>query len=552
MESDDSEGDQDKPIKEFFIAPLYASSESGDSLEGISNLLETEPDIPPKMKLYMEGLYSPGSGEICAKYIAMSTSTVLRHPYYDYPAILDPGIEEALFYPEPKKKYDDDGQELYLDLCKKMNLIPIRIFHRALLEEEINLKYYGVNPVAVRAMCLALARNQNVTRLDLTSNFLDHYDATYHLGEMLGYQNALTELVLSGCNIGSRYMRRVLNRLGTRVMDLLDLSGNKIRDEGFPALTEQIFHGAVIKRLNLKRNDLTSDSLALLAEVLEFHDHTTHLDLSWNKFFINQGAIQLVRTLRHSKVLVELNLSYCNLSLGVDIGALLRIPTLEVLDISNNTLAPRAAKIIAKNLILATSLRILELSSNPFSPSDALEILLNMKNEAIGLKELRMDYISVNKDFAYELNEIRSLEFRRNTVITHGHILKNYTLLPQDIKVIYLKQLVMLTSTARKKDAFDILVYILDESKTREILEIPEFQRIMKRAGAPVEDDFLMGLSKCFPGPKTETKIRPLNLEMMVDYIHRIYPHKEPTPTPVGTPEAKPVKKKKGGKKKKI
>ncbi|KAJ8732269.1 hypothetical protein PYW08_014999 [Mythimna loreyi] len=552
MESDDSEGDQEKPIEDVYVASSYlSSSESVDSLEAY---IEPEPEPCSKMKLYMQGLYSPGSGEICAKYIAMSASSVLRHPYYDYPAVVDPGIVIALKYPEPLKIYNDDGQDLYLDLCKQMNIIPIRIFHRGLLTEEIDLRFYGVNPAGVRAMSMALARNQTVRRLDLTSNFLDHLDATYHIGQMLGHQNALTELILSGCNIGCKFLRRVVNRLSTRVMDLLDLSGNKIKDEGFPSLTEQIFRGAVIKRLNLRRNDLTSDSLALLAEVLEFHNHTTHLDISWNKFYKTQGAIQLIRILRQSEVLVELNLSFTSLCVGVEIGALLRIKTLEVLDLSNNRLTTRAAKIIAKNLVLAKSLRILDLSFNPFIPQDALEILLSLKNEEIDkLEELRMDFIEVNKEFAQELKEIRELEFRKNTLITHGHVLRNYTLQSYDMKVIYLKQLVTLTSRKKKQqpDGFDILVYILDESKKRQTLEIPELQRIMKKAGAPIEDDFIIGISKSFPGPKTEAKLRPLNLDMLADYIHRIYPDKQPTPTPLETPPEPVKKKKKGGKKKK-
>lgn len=46
-----------------------------------------------------------------------------------------------------------------------------------------------------------------------------------------------------------------------------------------------------IFRLNLRRNELTSESLSLLAEVVEFHDHITHLDVSWNKFYKTQGIL---------------------------------------------------------------------------------------------------------------------------------------------------------------------------------------------------------------------------------------------------------------------
>lgn len=75
-----------------------------------------------KRLLYSQGLYTPGSGEVCAKYIAISDSTVFRHPYYNYPAVTDPGINEAILRPEKSIIYPDDGQELYLALCEEINL----------------------------------------------------------------------------------------------------------------------------------------------------------------------------------------------------------------------------------------------------------------------------------------------------------------------------------------------------------------------------------------------------------------------------------------------
>ena len=48
---------------------------------------------------------------------------------------------------------------------------------------------------------------------------------------------------------------------------------------------------SVYFRLYLSRNKLTSDSLALLAEVIEFHDDTTHLDVSWNNFYKPEGML---------------------------------------------------------------------------------------------------------------------------------------------------------------------------------------------------------------------------------------------------------------------
>lgn len=41
---------------------------------------------------------------------------------------------------EKPKEYEDDGQELYLELCKEANQAPIRIFHKGLLTDTIDLR----------------------------------------------------------------------------------------------------------------------------------------------------------------------------------------------------------------------------------------------------------------------------------------------------------------------------------------------------------------------------------------------------------------------------
>lgn len=51
------------------------------------------------MAAFKKGLYDPGSGEVCTKYITFSDSDVLNHVYYAYPGLKDPGIIEALIEP---------------------------------------------------------------------------------------------------------------------------------------------------------------------------------------------------------------------------------------------------------------------------------------------------------------------------------------------------------------------------------------------------------------------------------------------------------------------
>ncbi|KAJ8722403.1 hypothetical protein PYW07_003583 [Mythimna separata] len=196
-----------------------------------------------KRLLYSEGLYNPGSGEICAEYITLSASSVERHPYYKYPPVIDPGIEVALLGPEPKVTYTDDGQALYLALCEEMNQTPVRSFYRGLLQEKIDLRYYCIDPYGFRAMAKALQYNNTVEELDLTDNFLNH-DACYHMGDMLLSNRVLTVLNLRGCRIGPKGLRRLLNNLEyNKSLKVLDLSYNKLGDDGMEHLAKAIHLG---------------------------------------------------------------------------------------------------------------------------------------------------------------------------------------------------------------------------------------------------------------------------------------------------------------------
>lgn len=95
-----SEVVEETPVEVKYVTSKISQSSSDLPMEEWSSLIITEPEMKnQKMTLYKKGLYDPGSGEICTKYITMSDSSVLRHKYYQYPSVRDPGIIEALKYP---------------------------------------------------------------------------------------------------------------------------------------------------------------------------------------------------------------------------------------------------------------------------------------------------------------------------------------------------------------------------------------------------------------------------------------------------------------------
>ncbi|CAH4007880.1 unnamed protein product [Pieris brassicae] len=488
-------------IHELFVKSNLSVSSEDPPREEWSSLDSGSIELSPKMILFKDGKYQPGSGEICAKYIPMSDSSVLRHPYYAYPSVVNPGIIEALLEPEKQKTYPLDGQELYLHVCEEMKLFPVRYFHRCLLQNTIDLKYYGLSRPSIRAICIALDVNPHVVRLDLTSNFLDD-DCCYHLGQLLGENMTINELILSGC------------------------------------------------RLNLSYNDLGSKSALQFAGALEVNNKITHLDLSWNKFSTLKGTNDLLDKLGDSKVLIELNISWNSLKVTKVFTKLLSSRNLKVLDLSNNSLSGTAAKVISTSLLKARRLHTLDISCNPLSTSDALKILNTLRKPSVKLLNLHMENITVDLEFVKDKEEILQLPYRKNTKVSHGEVLHNYTLSLPDIRPLIMKRMDYLTQKG-KKTKLDIALYFLQLRKSVDIVQPRDILRDLKLAGTPVDEDLVNQLTETFPGPVLDKGTKTIKLDGIIEMITRLWPDKKlpPTPPPEQAPVAEVTKGKKTQKK---
>ncbi|CAH1644096.1 unnamed protein product [Spodoptera littoralis] len=251
------------------------------------------------------------------------------------------------------------------------------------------------------------------------------------------------------------------------------------------------------------------------------------------------GPRALFHALAESGVIAELDMSWTSLKLSTELAPLFNIRTLKKLNLSNNALPSASARVIGKNLHLSRGLDLLDLSFNPFTPSDALFLLSKMKLSKVRVKELRLDNIPVSTEFPAELKEILKLKFRRNTVVTYGHVLRNYNLPEKDIKIIVMKRLVRITHR-KSKNALDVLMYLLEYNRTQKYLDLAEFNRCMRTNETPLKDEFVEQMYRSFQGIKNDAGGKFANLDVMVDYIHRLWPDKKLPPTPPPTPPSPP------------
>lgn len=518
---------------------------SGDDppMSDWSSLIVVLPEQNKKMALLAQGLYSPGSGDVCGKYIAMSDSDIARHLYYNYPAVLDPGIMEALEDPRKPTIYKFDGQDLYLALCAEMNICPVRLFHRSLLTAEINLSFYGVNPNGVRPMAMALLYNRTVRRLDLTDNFLNN-DACYHLARLLMINSTLKELVLSGCRIGASGMLRLASTLPVnRSLETLDLSKNCLGDDGAVHFAKTIFEGAGVTRVSLSRNNLGRATAIALAESFECRNVITHLDLSWNNFFHAPSMVKILDELSESTALQELNLSW-NAMEGERVAAALkyvfRVPSLKVLNISNNRFQGEAVMVLLGNLGKAKKLVTLDLSFNPLSTEDAYHTLEKMLRPAVKLENLCLDGITVEKSFLTLLERVTKMKSRKKFSIKHGRVLHNWTVAGPDPRRLIMERMDYLGKSNRRQ-RLDVALFFLKIGKEyKKPIPVKTLIDIKDSVKAPLDDDLINRLAEIFPGSKS-AKTKTINIQAICEYVNRIWPDKKLPPTPPELEPGEPV-----------
>ncbi|CAG9784033.1 unnamed protein product [Diatraea saccharalis] len=542
--SDESNIELEDITEVVFVADADVSSEE-PPMDEWPSLIIAFPEQNPKRNEFQLGLYHPGSGEVCAKYIQLSDSDVFRHPYYNYPAIKDPGILTALIDPEDKIIYPDDGQELYENVCKEMEEAPVKSFVRGLLNEIIDLRYYCVSSKGIRAMSLALRFNRNVKVFNLTGSFLDD-DACYHLGDMISNNCTLVELNLSGCKIGPAGAKRIFNGLtSNKTIRVLNLDKNDLTDQGMIYLASAIFCGIDIHEIFLSYNNITGNGVSALAEVFETFNKFTKIDLSWNNLYSPGGVYIFLSRLGENNVLTELNLSWNSMAgarIGTALKNVLSAPELRHLNLSNNKLNKEGISNLLPGLTKAKKLVTLDLSYNPMTTEDAKNVLNKVKDPKIKLRKLLMDNVFVDNEFLEILNSIKEMKTKQNLVVSFGGIVGAFKAVGPDVRELLLNRAEFLTKKS-KKNAVDIALVAMQLLKDKnELMEPKEFTSAIQRSGAPLDNDLLEEIATVFAGPRLP-KSKTVNIKLLVDYIKRKWPDKKlPTTPPSETEPASTVK----------
>ncbi|MCJ8745926.1 hypothetical protein PDJAM_G00135870 [Pangasius djambal] len=180
-------------------------------------------------------------------------------------------------------------------------------------------------------------------------------------------------------------------------LEVMDLSWNDLLGGSLKALSVHMQHVGKLKVLKLSGCRLAAQDLGALGETLHCVPLLEMLDLSWNAG-IGGGNLHLLTEHLHStSSLRELHLLDCQLSETDSVAlaeALLLLPCLEVLDLSNNKLLGTALENISSSLSSTPQLKTLKMSKCGLN-QESLAILGEKMKFLVGLEHLD---VSCNKE----------------------------------------------------------------------------------------------------------------------------------------------------------
>uniref|UniRef100_A0A674JVG9 Leucine rich repeat containing 74A n=1 Tax=Terrapene triunguis TaxID=2587831 RepID=A0A674JVG9_9SAUR len=255
-------------------------------------------------------------------------------------------------------------QELYLEACKLVGVVPVSYFLRNMEEPYMNLNHHGLGPQGAKAIAIALVSNTTITHLELEDNWI--------LAEGV---MCLVQMLRENC-----YIQELVFNFPPSSNTLEH--GNNFREETAQYFAEALVGNYRVKELDLSHNEFSEKGGEHLGQMLvvisllslEVNGTLKILDLSWNGFG-NEGALALGEALKLNNILVQL-------------------------DISSNHINNEGAGKLAKGLEVNGNLKILKLSHNPLTVEGAIALVTSIrKNPKSKMEEINISNVLVNGSF---------------------------------------------------------------------------------------------------------------------------------------------------------
>ncbi|RXN37935.1 leucine-rich repeat-containing 74A [Labeo rohita] len=304
---------------------------------------------------------------------------------------------------------DLSTEELYLQACKLVGVVPVRYFLRNLGSATINLNHHGLGPLGAKALAIALVTDMHTTTLELADNFLSAEGARY-LTEMLRADFTIQNLDLSDNHLQSAGAECVAKMLLENIsIKSLKLSGNRFVEDDAKWFADAFASNYRVKELDLSHNQFCGRGGEHLGQMIANNDGLEVLDLSWNHLRM-KGAVAFCAGLKVNTTLKHLDLSFNGFGNegALALGEALKFNnTLVYLDLNNNRITDEGASLLCKGLEANDTLRVLQMAYNSLTVEGALTLINVVKNTPkTAIEEINICNVLVNENFVQLLELI--------------------------------------------------------------------------------------------------------------------------------------------------
>ena len=232
----------------------------------------------------------------------------------------------------------------------------------------LNLSKNNIGDEGAELLINAIKNSKSLVSLDISSNSISHKGGNILFSSFINQQSVISLDISSheGINrnrLTAKGIKHIIKFLEKNFfVENLNLSRNSLRNEGFELICKGLNKNNTIRELNIGNNDINEQGLK---NYLKYIDNTKiiYLNLSGNKIR-DEGLTIFANNLRHFPELKKINLSNCSIEYkGFKelLKILQSVRRIESLDISNNKLCNEKFDEV-KMFFVAFGLRYLNLS----------------------------------------------------------------------------------------------------------------------------------------------------------------------------------------------
>ena len=284
----------------------------------------------------------------------------------------------------------DDGIEMIIEILQKNNKI-----------EKLKLGDNDLTEESLIMISSFLKENKTMKTLDLSENLLMFEEGIDSFCESLLYNNSLTNLNISGCNLDEEKFFKLFNSLKlNKNLKKLNISDNNLTDENLSFLYQILILNKNLNSLNIAFNEYSSSGVSHISNSLTQNYTLESLCISLDEkgILVLLDALKSNKNLRHFKICYENEQIHRHFSKIVEYNS-----SLTSLDLSKNNIDDDSFKLVCESLKTNKNISILDLSENLIS-EEAANCLFDVLKENKTLRKINLIFNYISPRFVGNLN----------------------------------------------------------------------------------------------------------------------------------------------------